>query len=77
MKYLILDEWTLYLEEGIIGIFPICVKGIVPHLRRCPGVTSLSSENLEQVRQKFFFPIFSWLPQLDVSHMKMRSKGPD
>ena len=77
MKYLILGEWTLYLEEGIIGIFPICVKGIVPHLRRCPGVTSLSSENLEQVRQNFFFPILSWLPQLDVGHMKMRSKGPD
>ena len=34
--YLVVD---IYLEEGIVGIFPICVKGIVPHPKRYPGVT--------------------------------------
>ena len=57
----------IYLEKGVIGIFPICVKGIVPHLKRCLGVTSLSSENLEGSKKTH---CLLNLPQLDVGHMK-------
>ena len=38
------------LEEGIVGILPICVKGIVPHAKQKVDLILLSSEKHERCK---------------------------
>ena len=59
-----------YLKEGIVGILPICVKGIVPHAKQKKvDLILLSSEKHE--RCKMYFETH-FLPKLDCGHMKNR-----
>ena len=60
----------VYLEEGIVGILPICVKGIVPHAKQKKvDLILLSSEKHERCKMQ---SETHFLPMLDGGHMKNR-----
>ena len=45
------DILIVYLEEGVVGILPICVKGIVPHAKqKNVDLILLSSEKHERCK---------------------------
>ena len=45
------DILMMYLEEGVVGILPICVEGIVPHAKqKNVDLILLSSEKHERCK---------------------------